>query len=220
MFVQSGAELGNWLVVILAGYLFGSVHFCRAVPLFVKRIDITKESADGNPGAANVFVLCGWQMGLFCLFCDMAKGFLPVFAALKWLPRGRMLFAAVMLAPVLGHAFSVFHGFRGGKCIAAIFGEMTALLWITPVGLVLCGLYIFFSSAVKINPHSRRSVVTFGLFAPAALALEVFLGQLAVGTGCVGVSAVAIGKHVMNRKKEMETEEEASPDASVSGRRV
>ncbi len=202
MYWPTDNEWVRWGLLILGGYLLGSVHFCRAIPLFTRHVDITKESADGNPGAANVFVLCGWQTGLCCLFCDMAKGFLPVFAALKWLPHDRPAFALVMLAPVLGHAFSVLHRFRGGKCIAAIFGEMIALLWISPVGLILAGLYIFFSVAVKIDPHSRRSIVTFCVFAPTALAVELILGQTAAALGCVGVSAVSIGKHLANRNAE------------------
>jgi glycerol-3-phosphate acyltransferase PlsY len=186
-----------WGLLILGGYLLGSVHFCRWIPLLIKKVDVTKDSRDGNPGAANVFMTCGWKTGLFCLFCDMAKGFLPVFAAMKWLPWHRWPIAAVMLAPVLGHAFSVFWHFHGGKCIATIFGEMSALLWHTPVGLILAGLYIFFSVAVKINPHRRRSIVTFAIFLPAAVALEIWLGQAAIGLGCACVSAVAIAKHAV-----------------------
>ena len=206
MFWQTETEWVRWTLLILGGYLFGSVHFSCAIPLFVRHIDIVKECRDENPGAANVFTLCGWQMGLACLFCDMTKGFLPVFAALKWMPgsAGCMPFAAVMLAPVLGHAFSVLHRFRGGKCIAAIFGEMIALLWVSPVGLILAGLYIFFSVVVKINPHGRRSVVTFCVFTPAALALELCLSQPAAALGCVGVSAVSVGKHLAKRKAEKE----------------
>ncbi len=224
MLAAIGTEWVRWGLLILGGYLLGSVHFCRAVPLLVRRIDITKESADGNPGAANVFTLCGWQMGLFCLFCDMAKGFLPVFCALKWFGHDRWLFAAVMLAPALGHAFSVLHRFRGGKCIAVIFGEMVALLWFTPVGLLLAGIYIFFSVAVKIDPHSRRSVAAFTLFGPAALALEWLFGQAAVGLGCAGLSALAVGKHLMNRERERQpvpaadTEEEEAARAGPGGR--
>ena len=197
MFGHTAAEWGVWLLLSGFGYLLGSVHFCRAIPLFLRHIDIVKESGDGNPGAANVFVLCGWRMGLCCLFCDMAKGFLPVFAAIRWLPEESGLFALVMLGPVPGHAFSCLHGLRGGKCIAAIFGEMIALLWITPVGLILAGLYIFFSVAVKIDPHRRRSIVTFALFLPAAVILELCLHQTAVGIGCACVSAVAIAKHAV-----------------------
>ncbi len=191
------AEWILWVLLTVGGYLLGSVHFCRWIPLLVKKVDVTKDSRDGNPGAANVFMTCGWKTGLFCLFCDMAKGFLPVFAATKWLPWHRWPIVMVMLAPVLGHAFSVFWHFRGGKCIATIFGEMSALLWHTPVGLILAGLYIFFSVAVKIDPHRRRSIVTFVLFLPAAVILELCLHQTAVGIGCACVSAVAIAKHAV-----------------------
>ena len=166
--------------LILGGYLLGGVFFCRIIPRVFLHRDITLISEDGNPGAANVFIHCGWEVGLCCLLLDMAKGFLPVFCALKYGISSHPAFVLILLAPVSGHAFSLFHRFRGGKCIAVIFGEMIALLWITPVGLILAGLYIFFSVAVKINPNRKRSIVTFSLFAPASAIFEGCSGRFSV----------------------------------------
>ncbi|MGN0454722.1 MAG: glycerol-3-phosphate acyltransferase [Ruminococcus sp.] len=189
-----------WITAIAGGYLLGSVHFCRIIPLAVFKKDICKISDDKNPGAANVFLKFGWKMGLLCLSLDIAKGFIPVFIAVKYLEYGGFLFTLAMLAPVTGHAFSVFYGFKGGKCIAGIFGEMIALLWISPVGLLLAGLYIFFSTAFKINPNRKRSILTFSIFSVSSLVLEIFLSQIYVGLGCMLVSFISIFKHLINKE--------------------
>ena len=130
------------------GYFSGSMLFCSLIPKHLKGIDIVAVSPDGNPGAANVFIHCGWELGLVCLFFDMLKGFIPVFAAVKLLDASDWQFVFVMIAPVLGHAFSIFNGLRGGKCISTLFGETIALLPVSPVAPVLAGIYIFFSTLI------------------------------------------------------------------------
>ena len=44
------AEWILWVLLTVGGYLLGSVHFCRWIPLLVKKVDVTKDSRDGNPG--------------------------------------------------------------------------------------------------------------------------------------------------------------------------
>lgn len=188
-----------WLILILGGYLLGSVHFCRWIPLVFLKKDICALSDDGNPGAVNVFRNCGAGWGLFCLFFDLGKGFLPVFLAFRLLGHQPWPFALVLAAPALGHGFSVFDRFRGGKCIAVIFGETLALLWISPVFGVLAFLYILLS-LLRVNPRRRRSILTFSLFLPLSAALELWLGQAAVAAGCAFVSAVAIYKHLASKE--------------------
>ena len=80
-----------------------------------------------------------------------------------------LLFAGVLAAPVFGHAFSIFHKGKGGKGIAVSFGVLLGLLpWWTPV-LTLAGFYIFFSLAVPVKSHLKRSIITFGCFGVASL---------------------------------------------------
>ena len=188
-----------WFVLTMASYLLGSVLFCQWQPMLLKHVDICALSSDGNPGAANVFLHCGWRMGLFCLFLDMAKGYFPVFIAVKWLDTGSWWLPIVMLAPAAGHAWSCLHHFSGGKCIAVAFGELLALMWITPVGLILAGLFILFSTVLKIASHRQRSLTAFGTFLPLAIALELLLGQIPVGLGCAGISIAALIKIACNQ---------------------
>lgn len=188
-------DLMTVLFYIALGFLSGSIFYCRLVPMLLMHKDVCALSPDKNPGAANVFVHCGVPMGLFCLALDMAKGAVPVALALRVIDPARLAFAAVMAAPVLGHALGVLNGGRGGKCIAVIFGVLIALLGITPLGWVLAGIYIFLAGILRVRPNSKCSILTFSLFAVCALGMGIVSGQYAVTLGALILSAVSIIRH-------------------------
>ena len=106
-----------------------------------------------------------------------------------------MWFALAIAAPVLGHAVGVFNGFHGGKCISSAFGAMLALA-LTDVSvtglLLLAGLYIFFSVAVKIRPHRLRSMLVFALYGVSAAVFYSLHreGALALGCGIIAVTGI------------------------------
>ena len=132
--------------------------FCRFMPLLLAKKDITKLSSDGNPGSANVFINCGIPLGLLCLFLDMFKGFLPVLLAEENYDVRRLSFAILIAAPVLGHAVAPFDRSKGGKCIATAFGVLLALVPQTKIVFLLAGLYILFSTAIRISPNRVQLV--------------------------------------------------------------
>lgn len=187
--------------------------FSRIIPKAVTGKDICEIGADHNPGSSNVFVNCGIPLGFVCLFLDMFKGFLPVWIAVKTVDTKNILFAAVLAAPVLGHAVAPLNHFHGGKCIATAFGEMIALLWITRVGLILAGLYIFFSVAVVINPVRLRSMLTFCLFAFIGGTWLWISGKESIAVGCVIISVIAILRHTKWLSAVSDTAEEQSNNA-------
>ena len=129
------APLISWAFHIVTGYLMGSIMFCRWIPRLVLHKDVCALSDDHNPGAANVFQHCGVPAGLLCLFFDLSKGFLPVYLAAHTVGIEPMQFAAVMMAPVLGHATAPFDHFSGGIFIATALGGLLALV---PMPTVLC----------------------------------------------------------------------------------
>lgn len=188
-------EFVFWMTIIVFGYLLGSCLFCAWLPWLIHKRDIVQESDDGCPGSANVFKLCGWRLGAICLALDMAKGFLPVFIGMRMENTQHYWFTLLIAAPVFGHAWSIFYNFRGGKCIATIFGELIALFWVSPALLILAGLYIFFSTAVKISPNSQRSILVFSLFAAISFTMEILARRFFIGAACLLISAVAIIKH-------------------------
>lgn len=184
-----------WYSWIIGGFLLGSIMFSRLLPKLLTGKDITKDSPDRNPGAANVFAACGIGMGMLCLGLDMLKGFLPVFMACRQLDISQMLFSAVLVAPVLGHAVGLFNHFRGGKCIATAFGVLLALLPVSPIVLLLAGLYIFFSVFVKISPNRRKSILVFSLFGIAASVCFLWSGQRSLALGCGLIGVIGVLKH-------------------------
>ncbi len=186
-----------WLGLIVGGYFLGSIMFCRIICLVFYRTDICKVSKDKNPGAANACWYCGKVAGISGLFLDLLKGFVPVFLALKYLDYSSPAMILVFLAPVLGHAFSVFHGFSGGKCIATIYGELAALFvtMISPIPLVILGLLnIIFETIVKI-PGDKRSYNMFSILIIASLTIGFYFDQLAITGGIIVVSLISILKH-------------------------
>ena len=79
----------------LLGYLMGSVMFSYLLPKLLTGKDVRVLSGDGNPGSANAIQKAGLLVGLLCLFCDVAKGTLPISLALGQLDPSRPLFGPV-----------------------------------------------------------------------------------------------------------------------------
>ena len=95
----------------------------------------------GNYGATNVFRNLGWGPALVVVAVDVAKGFLPVELFPGWLPAAGLSEVAyqvlLAIAAVLGHVFSVFLGFRGGKGVGTAAGAFLAL---APAALLAAAL--------------------------------------------------------------------------------
>ena len=109
------------LMGTLAAYLSGSVPFSVWLGHLFLRKEI-RAYGDGNPGGTNVFRAGGHWLGLAVIVLDGLKGLLPVLLAQRLADLSGWPLAAVALAAVAGHAFSVFLGGRGGKAVAVTFG--------------------------------------------------------------------------------------------------
>lgn len=187
-----------WLALIIGGYFLGSIMFCRVICLTFFKTDICKVSKDGNPGAANAFWYCGKIAGISGLLLDMLKGFLPTFIAIKYLDVDNPLFGLVMFAPVLGHAFSIYHNFSGGKCIGTIYGVLTALFltWTSPYLLIVLGVFnLFFELLLKSVPGDRRAYIMFTFLILASMLVGNYADQGAIMLGGILMSLLAIIKH-------------------------
>jgi glycerol-3-phosphate acyltransferase PlsY len=126
------------------GFLLGSMPFSLWLGHLLLRADV-RRYGDGNPGATNAWRAGGWRVGLLALCLDYLKGAVPVGLAHFNLGVSGWGLVTVALAPVLGHAFSPFLRFRGGKALAATFGIWTGLtLGEGPIILgLLLGLFLF-----------------------------------------------------------------------------
>lgn len=119
----------------ICGFLSGSLPFSYWIGKIAAHEDI-RNYGDGNPGAINALKAGGWKAGLLAIVMDFLKGAIPVgLANFVFELQGPGL-VIVALSPILGHAFSPFLGFRGGKAVAVTFGVWTGLLlWEGPTVL-------------------------------------------------------------------------------------
>ena len=139
--------------VILLSYLIGSIPMAYALGRALKKIDI-RDYGSGNVGASNVWVHVGrWTaipLGAFDLF---VKGAFPVYLALK-LDAGPWIAVAAGLATVVGHNWSLYLRFTGGRGITVAMGVLLVLAWEELVMLVLVavlGWLIFRSSGLWVG---------------------------------------------------------------------
>jgi len=132
------------IAAVAAGYLLGALPFGHWVSR-ARGVDIFSVGS-GNPGATNVKRCVGKAWGNLVFALDVLKGFAAASWAL-WLPGGEE--AALLLgglglgAAVLGHAFSVFTRFRGGKGVATLLGGVAALMPLAAAAGVAVWLAVF-----------------------------------------------------------------------------
>ncbi len=123
-----------WVVV---AFVAGSLPFSVWVGQLALRKDV-RAYGDGNPGASNVFRAGGKGWGVVAVLLDGFKGAIPVGIANFGVGLEGWELTAVAIAPILGHAFSPFLRFRGGKALATTFGIWLGLtLWWGPTALGL-----------------------------------------------------------------------------------
>jgi glycerol-3-phosphate acyltransferase PlsY len=128
------------VIAAILGYLFGSIP---SAVLLGRRLGFDPRAfGDGNPGWWNMRKLAGdnraWKVFLF----DIVKGIIPV-AVVAGLPWGEWWWAyvAAMFA-VIGHAFPVFAGFRGGRSVLTFMGAMAVIAPQAVAITVIAGLVL------------------------------------------------------------------------------
>jgi glycerol-3-phosphate acyltransferase PlsY len=115
-------SLVPWL---LGAYLVGSIPTSFLAARYGAGIDL-REHGSKNLGATNLYRTLGWGYAVPVGLFDVAKGAVPAFLAAAFLPQPWAPLA-VGVAAVLGHVFSVFLRFRGGKGVATAAGVVLAL---------------------------------------------------------------------------------------------
>ena len=112
--------------LVLAAFTLGAIPFSVIIGKRVLNKNIT-DYGDGNPGAANVFRAGGNKAGYLAILLDVTKGVPFVFLSHYVFHLSMYATVAVALGAVLGHAFSPFLHWRGGKAIAVTYGVMLGL---------------------------------------------------------------------------------------------
>ncbi len=213
-----------WFCPLLA-FLLGSIPFGLIVAK-AKGIDI-RQHGSGNIGATNVFRIVGKKYGITCLILDALKGFIPVVIAMNLvridgrepqfsfdflssyqllLPaaeqmKGQLVHVLTALAAVLGHNYSPWLGFKGGKGIATSAGVLIALM---PAAVVIL-LLVFIITLVTTRYVSLASMVSSAALPLVTLWGSWHHGRIQDGTWnkplfvfSVLIAVLAIWKHRTN----------------------
>lgn len=120
-------------LALAVGYLLGGVPFGVIVGRRMHGVDV-RQMGSGNTGATNVFRVLGWRAALVTAVCDVAKGAVPaavagLLALPGWGTTGRdLIMVSAGVAAMVGHVFSPYMRFRGGKGVATAAGVILTLM--------------------------------------------------------------------------------------------
>ncbi len=169
---MSSIALSSLVLWCLGAFLCGSIPFGLILVKLSGKGDV-RAHGSGNIGATNVSRVGGKALGVVTLALDILKGFLPVFLAKK-LGVGSDLLALMALAAVLGHVFTPWLKFQGGKGVATALGVILATdasMMVLPMGTFLFVLFL------------TRHVSLGSILAAAMVPVQLLLGAWALSWG-------------------------------------
>ena len=209
------------LAIFCLAYFWASPSYAYLIALFYKVNILTKGS--GNPGATNVFRECGKSAGIICFLLDFQKGFLPILCLAYLIGAlGKSPFAITpydltclsswSLACVLGHVFTPWLKFKGGKgvattagCFCAFYPFLTfvfvfsALLFFllakatryislaSVISAILMPMLIFIVGFVFFQFHKEDYVDVEGVYEEFCFVMKHLIGPIAFGAVLSGL---------------------------------
>lgn len=181
-------ELAFLIILILISYLTGSTPTSIIIGRITKNIDI-REHGSGNAGGTNVFRVLGWKPALIVVIIDVFKGWLPaaIFAPAFYyaqiIPDLGVVQILCGFSAVLGHTYTIFAGFKGGKGVGTLGGVLIALfptafpfcLAVAVIAIILTGYVSLASILASVSlPIFLLLLPPFFGTNPAPLSLMVF----------------------------------------------
>ncbi len=185
---------GPWSwVAITAAYLIGGIPFGLILARLVKGVDI-RTIGSGNIGATNAIRAMGRKWGYVVFACDFLKGFLPAFAIDHIFGSTRedreLLQVLVGAAATLGHCYSPYLGFTGGKGVATGCGGIVALSWETFV----VGGMVWLATRL-ITGYAGLASILMGVTFPIVVAVMYGTNRRAMLVGALALSALIVWRH-------------------------
>lgn len=201
---------GVGVIFMLLAYFFGAIPF-GYIAGKMNGVDL-REHGSGNIGATNAVRVLGKKWGLPVFVLDFLKGFFPVWLASRFFPEGAsldtraILIVLVGMSAVLGHTYTCWLKFKGGKGVATAAGVVVALVP-GPAGLVILTWGLVFLGSRYV---SLASVVASAVF---PLLVLVQLGYFSAGKAEAGsipyvifsfvIALLVVLKHIPNMKRLM-----------------
>lgn len=139
------------IISVLISYLIGAIPFSFIIGR-ANGHDVRHEGSC-NPGASNVLRLCGKKAGILAYFCDIGKGMIAVLIPSLILKGEKNILIICAVAAIVGHVFSIFLSFKGGKGVATSAGSMFML---APISLIITMIFFF------IGLFASKKIVAIG----------------------------------------------------------
>ena len=191
-------EQGTFSIGLCAA-AWGAAFFCGSIPFGYlagrcQGIDVRKHGS-GNIGSTNVFRVLGKKWGIAVFLADFFKGALPMALILGFLAegfpglRGDMLFVGTALAAILGHNYTPWLGFKGGKGIAVSAGVLLVLIPKALAAVLVVWLVLF----ALTRTVSIASIAASVLLPPAAWVL--YPGRPVIFFFCLAAGLLGLWRH-------------------------
>lgn len=190
------------IMLYLAAYLIASIPFGVIIVKSLYSVDITKEGSK-SIGATNVYRVLknidlknAKKIAIITIICDVLKGFLPIIIA-KFAGIDENVLWMMAVMAVLGHCFSAFLKFEGGKGVATSYGVFAAFL---PIEVTLSVIVWFFvGKFIKVSSIASLS----GIFTFLILSLIIHPQILPINTHApiIIIVFIVFYKHIPNIKR-------------------
>lgn len=187
------------LIVLVLSLLLGSIPFGVLIAT-IKGVDL-KKVGSGNIGATNVLRTMGKGPAFFTLTGDILKGSLAVIIA-RYFLRDPVMEGIAGLVAILGHNFSPFLGFRGGKGVATSIGVLLVYTPLAGIATVLIWLLVIFITRYS----SLGALVSFAVLPLTMRILHYGKEHIIIG---LVMSALLIARHTDNIRRLMKGTESA-----------
>jgi acyl phosphate:glycerol-3-phosphate acyltransferase len=176
---------------LLASYFMGAIPTSYLLSRLFAGIDL-RQHGSGNLGATNLYRVLGWKYAIPAAVVDIAKGVIPVLVFAPQVSHSQLFALACGVAAILGHVFSVFVGFKGGKGVATAAGVMLGLAPLAvAVSAVVWALLVRLTGYVSVG----------SIVAAAVLPLAVFLLEGSTSPALLGIAAaIAAGVILLHRR--------------------
>ncbi len=182
-------------LALAVAFLCGSIPFGLLLVRLTRGVDVRRVGS-GNIGATNALRAGGKAVGAAVLGLDLLKGVAGVLAARALLPPGAdaALAGALVVAPVAGHVFTPWLGFRGGKGVATALGALA----VADARVLGVALAAFVVAALPTRMVSAGSVAAA---LGAAAAGFAFHGPSSPAFGIAGVALLVVVRHGANIRR-------------------
>ncbi len=154
-------------VWVLASYLVGAIPTSYLAGRLFRGLDL-REHGSKNLGATNLYRVLGWRYAVPVGLFDIAKGAVPVLLFAPRISDSELVALGCGIAAILGHVYSVFVQFRGGKGVATAAGVMLGL---TPLALGVAAL-VWVVLVALTGYVSVASIAAAAVFPAAVFLLE------------------------------------------------